>query len=113
MTTSQQTKIHNSGYKSNRRWLAAALVAGLSPFSLYYFQDFIPSVSYFESNEQLAALTGVLIIALIFSVPLLICSFAVLRLYKWWKLAPILMLLFNAVLMLFYVALANWNTATW
>jgi uncharacterized membrane protein (UPF0136 family) len=111
MTISQRTKIENGDLRSNRRWLVISLLAGLLPVFLDTFQGFISPLSYFESNEQLALLVDVLIIALIFSVPLFVCSFAALRLYKGWKLVPILMLIFNVFLMLLYVALANWNTS--
>lgn len=112
MASPQLIKISDGALKSNRRWLIASFLSGALPFSLDFFQDFVPEISYFESNEQLASLVDVLVITLIFSIPLLVCSFAVLRLYKWWKLVPVVMLVFNTILILLYVALANWNTAS-
>jgi hypothetical protein len=113
VATSEQTGLRKGNLKSNRRWLIASLASGLFPVFMDYFQDALSLLPLPELDEQSAELFNYIFVALVFVVPVVVCLAAVVKLYKWWKLVPIAMLLFNAVLMLLFIALATWDSATW
>jgi hypothetical protein len=113
VATSEQTGLRKGNLKSNRRWLIGSIVSGIFPFLLYYFQGIFSLMPWPELDEQSAELFNYIFVALVFMVPAVVCLAAVVKLYKWWKLVPIAMLLFNAVLMLLFIALATWDSATW
>jgi hypothetical protein len=100
MAIDQQTINIKGRFKSNRRWLIASIVAGLLPFSFDIFQDLIPGFLFFGSP--------ILAVILVYILPIAVCVLATIKLYKWWKLVPIVMLIFNVLYILFLIAFYMW-----
>lgn len=87
--------------RANKKWLTISVLAGFFPISADYLQSIIPEAIFLGSP----VVAWLLIIIL----PMAVCFLGLFKLPSWWKLVPLALLIFNAILIYLLIALIMWS----